>query len=97
MNSEVLYQANPNFILRTIAGQAVLVSVGDGVADFRGVITLNASAKVLWTLLKTGATKASLAEGLCREFAVTRETAEADVQSILDMLTEKGLVTCNHE
>ena len=55
-DAQRVYYSNPNYVLREIAGESVLVSIGEGVADFCGIITLNQSAKILWETLKQGST-----------------------------------------
>ena len=37
-----------NFILRKIAGDDVVVPIGENIADFNGAITLNETAALLW-------------------------------------------------
>ncbi len=86
------YAASPNYILREIAGEAVLVSVGQGVADFCGVVILNASAKVLWQALSRGATADELTAALLQTFQVSPSQARADVEEALAMLMKRGMV-----
>ncbi|MDO5409736.1 MAG: PqqD family protein [Lachnospiraceae bacterium] len=87
------YKASKNYILREIAGEAVLVSVGDGVADFCGIVNLNPSARVLWKKLQDGATKEELVCELKETFEGAEESAEQDVEATVQMLKERGLVT----
>lgn len=54
------YITKDRYVLREIAGESILVSVGDGVADFCGIVKLNASAKVIWNTLRNGAGKEEL-------------------------------------
>lgn len=90
---EKKYIANKNYILRKIAGESVLVSVGAGVADFCGIINLNTSAAVLWETMKNAVTKDTLVNALTDTFEIDRATALADVEQVLQMLEEKGMVT----
>lgn len=89
---EERYKANSNYILRKIAGQHVLVSVGDAVADFCGVVTLNDSAKILWERLQEGATRTELAYALKDTFDVTDEQAENDVKETIRILKEREMI-----
>ena len=93
IDESIVYRANPNFIARTIADQPVLVSIGDVVADFCGVIQLNESALLLWDALKESATLHQLVDFLTKHYAVSKEEAQQDVREILDMLLEKGMIT----
>lgn len=93
-NTQRIYYSNPNYVLREIAGEAVLVSIGEGIADFSGIITLNLSAKILWETIKKGATKEKLVENLKNYFQISDEQATEDVEKSLKLLEEKGLVSC---
>lgn len=84
--------ASQDYILREIAGEAVLVSVGGGVVDFCGIVTLNPTARALWKRLEQGATEAELTGALQEQFAVSGEQAAADVHAALQLLSERGLV-----
>lgn len=87
------YVASRNYVLRKVAGRSILVSVGQEIADFCGVVTLNDSAVVLWELLKKGTTKDELTEALKEKFSITQEQAEADVEKSLELLLEHRMVT----
>lgn len=89
-----VYRSNPDYILREIAGEAVLVSIGGGVADFCGIIHLNSSAKVLWQAMQQGATEDELVQKLKNNFAISDEKAAEDVEKALELLKKKGLVAC---
>lgn len=89
------YKANPNYILREIAGEAVLVAIGAEIADFCGIVTLNTSAKVIWKALEQGATKQQLVQKLLETFELTEERAEEDVEKVLQLLQEHGMI--DHE
>ncbi len=67
------YFCNKDYVLRTIAGESVLVSIRSGVADFSGVITLNPSAALLWRCLQTGADISDLVQPFIEKFEVTTE------------------------
>ena len=86
------YTARHNYILRDIAGESILVSIGQGVADFCGVVVLNESAKILWTTLLGGATTEDLTEALVQVFQVSPAQAQADVEETLSILMERGMV-----
>lgn len=91
------YRANVNYILRDIAGEQILVSVGSGIADFCGIVALNRSAGVLWGGLQQGATKAELTRLLTERFSVSAEQAAADVEKTLQLLLARGMVYCEQQ
>lgn len=93
-NNRKVYHSNQNYILREIVGESVLVSIGEGVADFRGIVKLNASAKVIWTALQKGATKEELVEAVADAFSISKEKAEEDVDKSLELLKQREMVIC---
>lgn len=90
---EKRFIANKNYILREIAGEAVLVSVGTEIVDFCGVVNLNSSARILWERLQEGATKEELIQLLKDKFRVTEEKVLEDVDTTIQLLLERGLIT----
>ena len=46
------YRRNPEFILREIAGESILVPTGQAALAFNGLASLNASGVFLWGLLE---------------------------------------------
>ena len=51
------YQINPDFILREIAGEAVIVCVGDDVRFNHAMISPNGTAAYIWNAFTTPSTE----------------------------------------
>ena len=80
-------------ILRYVDGVAVVVAVGETSRTFHGMIRLNASGVILWETLAGGVQSAdALTDALCAHYAVSRETAAADVAAFLSALADAGLL-----
>ncbi len=79
------------YVLRKIAGQNVVVALGDGEMDFNRLITLNDTGAYLWERLVTGATEADLVAALLAEYDVDEATAARDVTAFLDSIRQAGL------
>lgn len=79
-------------ILREVAGNYIVVAVGDAVKTFNGVINLNETGAFLWKNLADGKNEEQLIDALLSEYEVERELATADVKKFIDKLTEAGLV-----
>lgn len=47
-----MFKANPNFLLREVAGEAVLVPVGEAGIFENSVISLNETCRFLWQLFQ---------------------------------------------
>ncbi len=91
-NKSKVIRSSPNYVYRTIAGQHVLVSIGEGLADFRGYIQLNETAAFLWEQLREGRTKEALLGSLLEKYDVDEETARRDLDNCLELLSSKGML-----
>ena len=80
------------FILRTVAGNNVVVAIGEQSKSFNGVIKLNESGLVLWNKLASGADKATLVSALLDEYDITAEIAENDVDKFVGVLRDAGAI-----
>ena len=78
---------NENFILREVADRFVVVAVGDAMANFDGVITLNGTGAFLWRLLQKGADEDELVSAMLNEYEVDEAKARADVRAFITKLT----------
>lgn len=81
------------FILREVAGNYIVVSVGTRVKEFNGVINLNETSALLWKQLEQGATEDQLVEALIKEYEVDKELAKKDVQAFVSKLKEARLLS----
>lgn len=81
------------FILRKICGEYVVVGEGLAQVNFNKMLSLNASAAYLWEQV---AGKEFTSEDLVRllldKYEVSAEQASADVQKLLDIWVEQGVV-----
>ncbi len=79
------------FILRTVAGETVVVPTGDDL-DLNMMITLNDTGKFLWEQLAKGAEEAELTAALLAEYDVDEQTAQNHVALFLKKLNEHGFL-----
>lgn len=80
------------FVLREVAGNFIVVAIGDSVKQFNGVINLNETGAFLWKALEKGATEEQLVDTLLAEYEVEKEIAEKDVQAFVEKLTQAKLI-----
>lgn len=80
------------FVKRNIAGSEIVVPVGKTAMQFNGMITLNESGAFFWDCLKEETTKEKVVENVLEIYEVSREKAEEDVSSFIDMLRENALL-----
>ncbi len=81
-----------DFILRQIAGEHILIPVGEAALSIHGMITMTESGVLLWEELQTGCSKEQLIETILAEYDVNRETAEKDVEAFLQKLNQRGIL-----
>lgn len=91
-DKKVWYRANPDYVLREIADEHILIPVGSAAVNFSGLINLNGSGVLLWHKLQTECTEEDLVDTLLDEYEIDRGTASADVAQFLQKLRGTGLL-----
>lgn len=81
-----------SYILRDVAGSHVVVPVGESVADFNGLITMNETGAFLWKQLQEDVERDELVHRLTEEYDVTPEQAAQDVDAFLQKLQDNGFL-----
>lgn len=79
-----------DFILREIAGEYLLVPVGNAAAKFNGLITLNETAHTIFQALSEERTVEELTTIVTSEYEVDDDTARADVDEFIQQLRQIG-------
>ncbi|QCT73149.1 PqqD family protein [Eubacterium maltosivorans] len=80
------------YILREVAGEAVVVPSGEVSLNFQGIISLNETGALLWKQLEQGCEQKDLVQALLEEYEVDAETAEKDVEEFLKLAGDAGLI-----
>lgn len=73
-------------IKREIAGDTILVPVGQTVLDSNGLFVLNELGAFIWELLPDAKDEAEICEAILREYEVTAEEASRDVAEFIENL-----------
>ena len=73
-------------IKREIAGDTILVPVGQTVLDSNGLFVLNELGAFIWELLPDAKDEAEICEAILREYEVTYEEASRDVAEFMEKL-----------
>ena len=71
---------NPNFMLKEIAGDYLVVTVGEDMVDLSDSFTLTESGAFLWKELINDVSEQELVTALLNEYDVDEETANCDVK-----------------
>ena len=83
---------NENFLLREVAGNAVVVPVGEASDRFNGMIKLNETAAFIWRVFEEDREVSDAVDALCGTYGVDRETAERDVLALIETLRRTGIL-----
>ena len=80
------------FVLRDIAGDTVIVPVGETALSYNGMITTTRTGAVIWQALEKGSDRENLIQSLLDRFDVDRETAVKDTDEFLQQLEKADLL-----
>lgn len=79
-------------VKRNIAGDVILVPVGDSSLTLKGLMTLNETAEFIWDRLAAAVDAGELAAALCSEYEVEPAEAMTDVEALLAQLKELEII-----
>ena len=79
-------------VKRNIAGDVILVPVGDSSLTLKGLITLNETAEFIWDRLAAAAAAAELAAALGAEYEIDAATAKNAVDELLAQFRELAII-----
>lgn len=80
------------FVLREIAGKAVVIAVGEASRTFHGMINLNSVGKEIWQGVAEGLDEDEIAQRLTEIYEVDLETAKADTHRLILKMDETGVL-----
>lgn len=80
------------FLLRNVAGNNVVVPIGQATLDFNGMMSLNETGAFIFSKMLDGTTKEQLIEDLISEYEVEREIAQKDVDDFIEKVEGEGLL-----
>ena len=80
------------FIVRELAGQNIVLAVGEASKIFRGMIKLNTTGLFIWEMLANDVSEEQIVDALIESYEVERERASADVRRFVSLLAEAGII-----
>lgn len=80
------------YILKEVAGNFIVVAVGNAALDFNGVITLNETGAFLWNKMNRDITEEELAEALMNEYEIDKDSADKDISRFINKLKEADIL-----
>lgn len=82
----------PDFVLRQIAENWVVIPVGEQMLNKPGILTTNQSGAFLWKLLEQDVTPEQLLKAMLSEYDVSPEIARQDINEFLEKLRDAGCI-----
>ena len=78
------------FVLRVVAGESVVVPVGELSKSFHGMINLNSTGALLWQFFTEEHTVEEAVALMQKEYEIDEITAKNDVQAFVDDIMKRG-------
>lgn len=82
----------PNFVLKELDGQYLIIPIGTISPDFNGLIAVGELGLFLWDKLQENRTEEELVKLVLDEYEVDEEVAREDIFDFLQSLTEGGVL-----
>ena len=83
-------QVSKDYLLRTIAGETILIPSGAAAQKFNGLVTVNSLGAFIWDLLQSPTDLDGLVGRITEEYEVDAATARADAEEFLAELRNIG-------
>lgn len=83
---------NKEFILREIAGEYILVPIGDTPLSFNGLITVNDVGAFIWNNIEKSSSEEELLNLILDEYEVDKGSAKEDLDEFLGKLRESEII-----
>ena len=80
------------FIKRKIAGEFILVPIGNTALAFNGLITINELGKFIWENLESSKDEEELLHKILEEYEVEEKEAKEDLDEFLDKLRQVDII-----
>ena len=80
------------FVIHDIAGDIVIVPVGETALHYNGMITTTKTGAAIWKELENGCDREMLIDMLLKRFDVDRDTAANDTDEFLQQLKKAGFI-----
>lgn len=80
------------FTLREVAGEILVIPVGETALKMNGMIILNPVSKVIWECLEKGTTSEEILRNITELFDVDPREAETDIAEFLNQMRMQDLL-----
>lgn len=81
-----------NYVMREVAGQAIVIAIGEESGRFKGMINLNRTGRDVWTCLKNGMDLNETVKKIVDKYEVDSNIVAQDVEKMVDKLYKVGVL-----
>ena len=81
-----------NYVMREVAGQAIVIAIGEESGRFKGMINLNRAGRDVWTCLKNGMDLNETVKEIVDKYEVDSNIVAQDVEKMVDKLYKVGVL-----
>lgn len=82
-----------NFIVREVAGEYILIPVGEAALKFNGVFSVTEVGAEIWKGLTEGKKKEEIITCILEEYEVDETSLRTDYDAFIDRIRELSLIT----
>lgn len=75
-----------------VRDSSIVVAVGDAVMDFNGIVTLNATGELIWSMLEQGAGDGEIIAAIMDRYEVDETVAKTDFSEFTGQLKGAGFI-----
>ncbi len=80
------------FVLREVAGQTMVIAIGEISKTFKGMIKLNATAKDIWLYIEKGLTIDEIINEMIEKYDVSKDIIEKDILKIIELMKVNHII-----
>ena len=84
---------NKDFVVRTVAGETMLIPVGKNVLKYNGIFTLSESGAMIYRLLCEDKTEEEIIAVLAESFGENEATLKSDYDEFISQLKETDIIS----
>lgn len=81
-----------NYVMREVAGQAIVIAIGEESGRFKGMINLNRTGRDVWTCLKNRMDLNETVKEIVDKYEVDSNIVAQDVEKMVDKLYKVGVL-----
>lgn len=80
------------FVLRDVAGSAMVIAVGEASKSFQGMVRLNDTGKEIWKYVENGMSEEQIVAAMKEKYDVSEDKLKNDVHEMIQRMVKAGFV-----